>query len=551
MKKTIALILSLLILVPLCVPAFAQDVITPQSGGSVPVVLLAGDGNAIYDENGNEAVKFDKAIKKLIGQDEDDSSSEESTLGESATNVLTSFILGVISGNYDEYYEKLQKEIAEMTDTLQMDENGNPRYGTDISAEDHETNRKRMTTPNRGTYYGVDDYHFWYDWRRDPLEVADELDAYIEAVCEMTGHEQVGLIGRCLGANFVLAYLAKYGYKNRIKGIGFDAGMMKGHDPMSESISGKFKTDGDSINRYLTDMEAIYGMEFDSWIKDLVDFMEHAEVLDGISVATKATIYDQVVEGVSSALALSTLYTIPAYWSCVSEQDYDDAMLYVFGEEGSEKREKYAGLIEKIENYNAQVRQKEDILMKGFVAQGGNIAVISKYGFQMTPICISRNLVGDDLLSVHKSSMGATTSMLYDTLSDDYIARRKAEGKGRYSSPDKQVDASTCMFPDNTWFTKGRDHSWWSDPENRILYTVTTADHQYTVDDFTYTQYLVYNAKTDTFAPMTTENCNTENWQKETPKEEHSKVSRVFRFLQSFFKLFRRLVDLIKEKLGK
>lgn len=548
MKKTIAMILSVLMLATLFVPAFAQDdPVALVDHGQVPLVLLGGDGNTIYDENGNAALTFDKAFKKLIGKDGGNGSD---TVKESAQNVLLSFIAGIITGNYDPYYEKLQQEIGELTDTLQMDENGNPKYGTDISAKDRATNRARMTTPNKKSVYGYDDYHFWYDWRKDPLEVADELDAYIEAVCAMTGHAQVGLAGRCLGANFVLAYLAKYGYKNRLRGIGFDAGMVGGQDSMSESVSGKFKTDGDSINRYLIDMEQINDESYGDWIRDLVDFAEHAELLDGLSIATRATIYDQLVEGVSSALALSTIYTIPSYWSCVSARDYDDAMRYVFGEEGSKKREKYAGLIEKIENYNVNVRQKQDEILTTYLKNGGNIAIIAKYGFQMTPISQSRTLVSDDLVSVRNASLGATTSMLYNTLDDDYIAGREAEGKGKYISPDKKVDASTCLLPDNVWFLKGYEHSSWSTLENHIIYTVTTADRQYTADDLDCARFMVYRKDTKTFEPMTAENSNTENWTAEAPKEEQPKVSRVFRFLQSLFRVLGRLFDFVREKLG-
>ena len=549
MKKSLAIFLAVLMLLPLGLPAAAQsdEKITPVDGGSVPSILLGGDGISINDAEGNRVYKFDELFTLAAnGADSDDG---DSTVKDSAIEVLKSFILGVASGNYDEYYEKLQFEVGELTEKLQMDENGDPQYGTDISPKLREINLKKMTTPYTGRQnYAL--YGFYYDWRKSPMEIADELDEYIEAVCAMTGSDQVSLTGRCLGTNFVLAYLAKYGDKNRVMGLGLDCGMMYGHDALSESISGKFKTDGDAINRYLTDMETYQGMEMEGWIKDLIDFAEHAELLHGLSIVTKATIYDQVVEGVTSALALSTQFTIPGYWSCVSLEDYDDAMQYVFGPEGSEKRQKYAGLIEKIEAYHDEVQVNIPSLLQDFAANGGNLCVIAKYGLQMAPICESRNLVSDDYVSVRNSTMGATTSMLYNTLSDDYIAARDAAGKGNYISPDKQIDVSTAMYPDYTWFIKGTPHSDWTDYEAALLYTVTTADRQLTVDDLTISRFTVKDKATGAFLPMTAENCHTEAWNAETPKEENTKVNRVFRFLQSLFGVLKHLVRFLKEKFG-
>ena len=552
MKKSLAIFLAVLMLLPLCVPAAqAADettYVTPSGSGPVPTILVGGDGDTIYDEDGNPVYKFDELFR--LETSDEDTGSDESSFKESALDVIKSFALGVITGDYDEYYDKLQKEVGELTERFQMDENGDPQYGTDISAEGYAANEYHMTTPDVRDAYGYGDYRFRYDWRKSPVEVADELDAYIEGLCAMTGHDQICLVGRCLGSNFALAYLAKYGYKNRVRGFSLHAGMQYGHDAMSESISGKFKTDGDAINRYLNDMGTLYDIDFAPWIKDLIDFMEHAEVLTGISIATRATIYDQVVEGVSSALALSTMFTVPAYWSCVSLRDYDDAMLYVFGEEGSEKRQKYAGLIEKIEAYHDQVQVNIDTILKDFAEDGGKICVVSKYGLQMTPICESRNLLSDDFVSVRNSSMGATTSMLYDTLPDDYIAQREAEGKGKYISPDRQIDASTGLFPDNTWFLKGLRHGNWSGFEESLIETVMQADRQLMVDDFAFTQFIVREKESGDFVPLTADNGATENWTPEKPKEAQSKLQRVFRFLLSFFRVFKDLAQFLKEKFG-
>ena len=548
MKKSVSVFLALLLLLGCMSVAAAAEPVKPDTKGPVPMVSVSGDGNDLYDENGNVAPKFLDIIEDTFtGKRE---AGDSDNLKESVANVLTPFVIGILTDNYDAYYEKLEQEITELADTIRMDENGDPRYGTHISSGQVAQNQKQMTTPNRKDTYEQNAYRFWYDWRRDPMEVADELDKYIDAVCEMTGHAQIGLSGRCLGSNFVLAYLAKYGYKNKLCGLTINAGMQYGEDPVSEAISGKFKTDGDSVNRFIADMEFINDTEFSPVLKEVVDFLEHAQILNAVSTVTKKTIYDKVLGGVTSALALSTMFTMPAYWSCVSNSDYDAAMLNVFGPQGSEKRTQYAGLIEKIERYHNNVGLHVADLLQAFQANGGNVGIMSKYGIQMIPMCESRNLVSDNLVSVKNSSMGATTSMVYNTLSKDYIAQREAEGKGKYISPDKQVDASTCLFPDNTWFIKGAEHANWTDPENAIMYQVAIADHQLTVDDFTYTQFMVYSYETKTASPMTADNANTEHWTADDPTVGNPHVRGVLKFLTSFIRILRRVIDLIQSKLG-
>ena len=145
-------------------------------------------------------------------------------------------------------------------------------------------------------------------------------------------------------------------------------------------------------------------------------------------------------------------------------------------------------------------------------------------------------------------SFGATTSSVYETLSDDYIAKRVAEGKGKYISPDKQIDASTCLFPDLTWFIKGSSHSNWTTYELKMLYDICSSDRQLTFDDFPYSQFMVYNTEEDLLFPMTEENCNTEFWDADpdvyTPKTIFDKIRVAINSFVRWFKLF---IEFIQE----
>ena len=537
MKKVLSLVLSLVILLTAIIPALsasAEDYVAITNAVKVPVIFISGDADPIYDAEGNKLLD----LSDMSDPDNtSDNESDKEELMESIANILYPFLVdGLLNDKWDNYYENLQKEIGELLGDALLDCNGEVTNGSKIAqrrvdeVEYARTHDKKIN----GEYYYTS-YRFWYDWRRDPIEVADDFNEYIKDVKESSHMDKVAVVGRCLGTSVVLAYVEKYGLDD-ICGIGFDGGISNGAEAISEIISGKFKLDGNAISRFLVDCNA-FGLKIDSLISSSIDLLAKGHVLDSISEATKETIYYRVIKGVTSALALSTAFTWPSYWAGVTAEDYETAKNYVFGPEGSEKRVEYAGLIAKIDNYDKTVRQHiPDIIKEIGDDANTNLAIISKYGMQMFPCVESRNNLGDQFVSVKRSSFGATASTIYDTLSDDYISSVVAAGKGKYISPDKQVDASTCMYPDYTWFVKGASHTNWTDMENHLLMIATTHKGQMTVDDTEISQFMVFDNESKVMSKMTTDNCDCYNWAaKKTEDKPETKLDRVFAFLKSLF----------------
>ena len=536
MKKFSAILLTAILMFSLATPAFAAVNIN-ASKSQIPIIRISGDGESLYDNQGNELVTGTGVFSALESEDGDN---EE--LYRSIAHVLLPFLIdGLIYDQWDGYYDALYEEISELFGNALLDKNGDPLDNSGLSASRKQQLKNDMNTDKYGSkkYYGIEDYRFYYDWRLDPTDIADDFNDYINAIRIKTGHQKVGIVASCLGTSIVMAYLAEYG-SDAVSGIGLDGSVCNGSEILSETISGKFTVDGDSITRVLEDSNYLGVFDVDEFLLATVDLLSKSGTIDGITASVKMTIYDKVVKGVTSALALSTLCTWPGYWSTVSAEDYDDAMLYVFGEKGSAKRVEYAGLIEKIENYNV-VRGKTDDLLIAAKAKGVNIGIVSKYGYQIIPICESGSELADELVTVEKSSFGATTSKIYDTLSDIYLAQMTPE-KRKYVSPDKQVDASTCLFPDSTWFIKGASHAHWTDEEIQILYDVASANRQLTVEDTEISQFMVYTYEDDTARKMTTENCNTYVWsESSSTKPTNNPIQKLVSFLKSLFKWFKLL----------
>ena len=204
---------------------------------------------------------------------------------------------------------------------------------------------------------------------------------------------------------------------------------------------------------------------------------------------------------------------MPGIWSLVGPDYYQDARKGVF----SGYEEKYARLLEKLDNYDAKVRQRLVEIIDGAVAAGVKVANFPKYGdFQVQPICDTNNEIGDNSVSFKFASFGATTAKYGSTLSDKYIANAKKNGTDKYISPDKMVDASTvpASIRDTTWFIYGSEHRQFPDIIHDFMFKFLKADGNLTVfNDESAPQYMVYSGSerdhTDTIVPMKEENAAT------------------------------------------
>lgn len=536
MKKIIAAFMSVIFFAMCVLPSFAiHDVV----GCSLPIIQISGDSKPIYDSEGN-LVYSTKKIQEVVNNMVKGQSKEDviKTLLSKMLYVLSAYYInGCIFQDFDEYYKRIYDTISPLFEKAHLDKNGEVWNDTGVSKSDLEYMNYCMNT-DFGSY-DTNSYRFIYDWRLDPLEVADQLKVFIDGVKRSTGYEKIGILCRCVGANIFMAYVSKYGVDD-ICGVAFDGVAVNGCEILTEPVAGKFNFDANAINRLLIDLDGLEMVNVDPKIIAAIDFADKSGMADFVKFCIKFPNYNRMLKGITSALSLATFYTWPNYWACFSEDDYRTGLDYVFGAEGSEKRTEYAGLIAKLDNYDRQVRQKLPELMN-LINDNCNLVIISKYGFQHSPITTSKDKIGDQLISVTNSSFGATTGTIFEDLSDEYVAERIAEGKGKYVSPDRKVDASTCMFPDQTFFVKGASHSDWTQSESEICSMGICADHQITVDEYSGYHFRVYNYDTNTSAEMTTENCNTEFWTVDESERSDNPVKAFTAYVKSVKNLFNAL----------
>ncbi len=543
MKRFVSVLLVAVIFLSLAMPAFSW-VDANETRSQIPVIRISGDGEPLYDTQGNKIFHYRDIGKLVSGESEVNTEMYKSM----AETLLPAILKGLAINDWDDLYAGLETEIGKIFADALLNENGEVTNGSGLGQhriDEMEHKRHNSQMGSKG-YFAYDDYWFRYDWRLDPWETADDFNAYIKDIKASTGCNKVGIAATCLGTNVVMSYVAKYGVED-IQGIAMDGSVVGGAEILSETVRAKFDIAPAALMRILRDVEGLGMFNMDDFLTETIEMLVQTGVLEGVISTTEKIFYDRLIEGATSAVALSTFYTWPNYWGCVAAEDYEEAKRCVFGEEGSEKRVKYAGLIAKLDNYDREVRQRIPELIQEIMDDGANFGVISKYGFQMIPVCENSDRISDQFASVKYSSFGATTTTVYETFSDEYIEQRKAEGKEKYISPDRHIDASTCLVPDSTWFIKGSSHSDWTCYELKIMYDVATADRQLTVDDFPYTQFMVYTDATDTLVPMTAENCNTEYWDADPeiykPSTFAEKISVAGRALTQWFKIFIRFIS--------
>ena len=562
-KKLISLIIAAIMIMSLAATAFAKDANwISQSLSDIPVIRISGDGEPLVDKDGNKIFHYKDAAKLLTGDGKEDGNNE---MLESIATIIKPFLLdGLLKDEWDGFYDSLYTEISKLFAKSLLDKNGNAQGGSGLRQEriDHMNNIRHNDqawyTSDGTKYYNYNEYWFRYDWRLDPIKTAGDFKAYVDDIIASTGCDKVGIVASCLGTNVITAYLAVYPEHaaKSIRGVAYDGSVVGGAEILSEVICAKFKVDPTAVNRILIDCDATGLFSVDEFINVTIEMLDRTGVLDTLIGTTEKLLYDKLVEGVTSALALSTFYTWPNYWACVSPEDYESAKYYVFGAEGSEKRKEYAGLIEQLDNYDRVVRQRIPEVLTQTVNNGVHFGAISKYGFQNMPICETSESVSDQFASVKRSSFGATTGTIYRDLSEKYIASRVEAGFGKYISPDKQIDASTCLFPDNTWFIKGSSHSNWSDWEVRLLYDIASSKQQLTVNNScSPSQFVVFyytnpdDANDGEIEAMTAENCDVENWESDESVDKPANfIDRIIVAVKAIAAWFKALIQKISEK---
>lgn len=542
MKKLISLILTLIMLFTVSVPvAYAADAAEEMT----PIIFIRGNGEDIRYENGAGEIVLDE-IDQVLGSVE----FEKEGFMRELTNILIPFITkGLPKDEWDECRKAIYTAISPFFDQCIMDGDGNPRLGTTISVQAQQNN----LNPNIANAYKVGEMSFHYDWRCDPYQNADLLDEFVDRVLAATGKKQVSFVSRCMGGTLLNAYLERYGNEGKVKNVLYGDTLGGGCTLLSKLFSGKIEIDGKNTQRYLGQLEYCaeiqQGIGFalpellDEIVTTSLDLFTQVNVTDSIGDGIE-NLYNELLVMIFPALMHATGYaTTPNYWATVREEDFDEAMLLMFGEEGSEAREYYAGLIEKITYYREHVTSKGNQFYTD-MGEYAHIGSVAKYGFLNVSLVEDNDIHSDALASLEHATFGATAAKVGEKLSEEYIAERVAQCKGKYISPDKVVDTSTSALKDTTWVFKNAHHN-----HADMVFAIGDVfckGTNVTVEDSGFARFNMYDIATNKWTEMTEENCDIELGFMSIAEQEPTLMTRLaagIRFLTMIFKLLAKVIS--------
>ncbi len=476
MKKVLAIIMAIVMLLPFTSVAFAAE----EDESKLPLIYLSGQHNSTVYNSEGQPIKNAKAIDR------------GAYIKECAGPVLEKLAEAFITGNYTPYVDSLVDACTPIYEEQILTPDGVVQEGQHILWDCETVKIEKLST------FGIPAYNFYYDSRLSPLDVADQLDTYVERVLEATGAEKVNITGRCMGANFVMAYVAKsyrgdYNHPFRVQNIVHNTSAVDGYIAIGALLSGSIDLSADAIDRFAT-----YYLEGGDLIDDpaiemlamsAVSLMNYAEVL-GWGTGVVEEIYSKVADQLIPRLARISIYgRNPCYWSMVGSNYFEKALDFVYGT--PELQQEYAGLIAKLQEYYDLIgavneetgnNMYKDLLIE-LDSQSINSCVLAKYGEVSFPLFEGCEITGDARGTVTELSYGATATRVDEKFSDEYLKIAEENGTVRYISPDKTVDASTCLFPDQTWFAANIAHGDFPQQQNELMLEFFRSNGELTVWD--------------------------------------------------------------------
>ena len=326
-------------------------------------------------------------------------------------------------------------------------------------------------------------YNFSYDWRVSPIDSAAELKAYIQGLKDELGVKKVNVV-----AAVVLAYLAECGGEN-INNLVFTSPAWLGTSLAGNIATGNISIEMFTVENYLVQMANV------SATTHITAFIiSYIATYDGLSKEYFGDI-NSAVKGLLPRIYSDTVIPyiagMPGFWSLIPAKDYyENAKDFLFPEGMG------AELEAKVTAYN-EIQMNAENIIKDAMDDGMNFGIVVGYNCQMIPIS-NEYEQSDTIIDVKYASGGATCSKYLQAFDDwtKIYSQSKKDGHNHVSW-DYKVDASTCMFPEQTWFIKNLQHNAHNIDEGTtdLVIWLLSADEQLTVqsDVENYPQFSLYN----------------------------------------------------------
>ena len=458
----------------------------------VPVVFVNGMQGEFYKGLSTETEEDDV---RIWGPDTD-------VILEAVKKYAFSLTFNLLIGNYDKVTEIAGDTADVIFGDFVCDKNGKPNP---------DTGKKDKSNYTLQSENGYDNsYGFVYDWRLDMVTIAGQLDEYVNDIMELTGSDKVAFVAMSMGNAVMTTYLYEYYYtaedyeeRNHIDSVVFLAGAMNGVATCEDPFSGNMGVDSTSILRMMS--ELMRDNDDTKGIYTFVEILYSLGMLDPITDYVNNLNGHLIENGLNDAV-LTNIAQIPGFLALMSLERYEEARAFLF--DTPEKQAEYAEIIRMSDYYHYNVQKNSVEMIQSLMDDGINVAVIAEYGCTIIPITSDNDRMSDGTILTASESFGATCAEVDGTLGENYVQAEACECGKSHISADNQIDASTCAFPDVTWFCKNLRHSEEGKYVADLIDVIIYSDEQVTVWDYSqYPQYLI-NLDDNCLVPLTTENAD-------------------------------------------
>ncbi len=427
---------------------------------------------------------------------------DDAALEEMVKEILGSFIggcinYGIAKKDYNAFADKFYPVLNKYVEPIGFNPDGTPVDATvgfvqnDKPMSEYTDEEKAGLSVFAQAYaeeFGEENvYNFGYDWRISPIDSAEALDQYIQTIQEDLGVKKVNVVAHSMGANVVLAYLYNFGGKS-INNLVFSAPAWQGTSLAGNVATNNIEFDMFTVENYLVQMANV------SATTHITAFIiSYIATYDGLSKEYFGDI-NKAVAGILPRLYTDTVIPyiagMPGFWSLLPAEDYEAGKDFLFPE-GMD-----ATLEAKIDAYN-EIQANAKVIIENAMDKGMNFGIVVGYNCQMIPISDEYEQ-SDTIIDVKYASGGATCSKYLQAFDDwTNIYNQAVKDGHNHVSWDYKVDASTCMFPEQTWFYKNLQHNGHNVDYGTtdIVIWLLGAEEQYDVftDTENYPQFSLFN----------------------------------------------------------
>lgn len=452
MKKAVSFILAAIMLIMLPAGAFADS--AQCSCDTPPVVMVNGFGTELYHDNGDgtQSAVFPMGAVEIV----------------SAIPSLAGAFAALAAGEHELFCSLLSRALFRLMGNMMCTADGTAKISAKSYQTPTDTDIHKKDT--HGQYQGENDggrYIFGYDWRLDPVESARELEKYIEQVKKITRHDKVVLCAHSEGTCVAASYISLYGSED-VEKVVFLSGAFQGITLVGNLFTKNLDVKGKADAFELFIETFLGGDTTGDFVSSLFSVLKDAFIVDMLLCLVN-NILEEDLDALYDDCLTEIITTMPGVWSFVPDEYYENAKKALYSDTG----DKYSALTKLTDNYHYNVQVGLGDRLKA--EQKNGLAVCVSMGYAIAPIPVYDKCVDqtDMLIDTKFGSLGATCAPIGETL--------KADSTNKYLSNDLLVDASTCAFPDSTWFVRYQDHNDFCDAYNDFVYYLLTADGQPTV----------------------------------------------------------------------